>query len=750
MRCSQLFSRRAVLASVALLAGFVVAALNGSALAAAAEPSSAIDADQLARSVTIYRDGFGVPHIDGPTDASVIFAFAYCQAEDYFWQVEDSFLMSLGRYAEVYGRTALPNDILVRSFEVTRNAQEVYPTLEPEVRQMCEAFVAGLNYYLAKHPEVEPRVITHFEPWFMLAANQGAVLELAMSHTGVSKDSASKYYEEIRAAKGSNAWAIGPSRTKSGAAMLFANPHQPYYGFGQFYEGHLRSGEGWNFSGATFFGSPVPTIGFNEHLGWSFTVNEPNIGDAWRVTFDDPQNPLNYRYDGGYREAVQWTETIKVKRLKRVDEMEYTFRKTHHGPIVKKLDDTTSLAVNLGRFGEAFLSRQNLKMVRARNLDEFREAMSMNEIPIFNTVYADKKGNIFYLYNGIIPRRDPQFDWNSPLDGSDPRTEWQGYLTMDEMPQVLNPPSGFIQNCNSTPYTTTDDGNPFLGDFPSYMLKDQYDDKRRAKVSRMLLREMHDITFDGWKTSAFDTTIYWALTELPKYQRKLAVLRETDPELAQKVTPYLEHMLDWDFRGSLDSTQTTLLMAWYEELYGFGYPAETLKGPFVGNPKTQFEALITAVEKLEKTFGKWQVAWGEVNRLQRHADVADFFKIPFSDSLPSLPSAGLHGPPGVAFTMYFSPSIEIPLVRSIKKHYAVVGASYQAVVEFGDKIQSGTLLQYGASGDPKSPHFFDQAELLSQQRFKPAPLYWDDVQAAAKRVYHPGEEVKGTEAQAGQ
>lgn len=729
----------------AAIVGLILAA----APAAAAEaPASPINAEELAKSVTIYRDAWGVPHIDGPTDESVVFGFAYAQAQDYFWQIEDSYVMGMGRYAELYGDKGVKSDIINRAFEIPQRAKEDFAQFEPEVRSMSEAFVAGLNYYLDKHPEVKPRLIQRFEPWQMLAFGRQVVIEMGYGNTGAPRDAVPTEYEMITQSRGSNAWAISPSRTKEGKAMLFINPHQPYFGFGQFYEAHLRSGEGWNFTGATFFGGPIPTLGHNEHAGWAFTVNNPGLGSAWRVKFDDPDNPLNYRHGEGYRTAVEWKDTIKIKKRRGVEERELTFRKTHHGPIVKQESDNVFIAANIGKFNEALFSRQNLKMMRAKNLEEFRAAMGMLDFHIFNTVYADKHGDIMYLYNGIVPKRDPSFAWDRPVDGNDPRTDWQGYHTIDELPQVINPASGYVQSCNATPFTTTDDGNGFIGDYPSYMVREKHDDKRRAQVSRMLLRQMNDVTYDQWQESAFDTTIYWALTEIPKFKRQWDRLRHANPELAAAVEPYLMHLVNWDYKGSIESTQTTLCCAWYEKLYGEVYRTETMLSQYVQDPESRFQALIDAAELLKKTHGDWKIPWGDLNRLQRHADVADFFQIPFSDSIDSVPSAGLPGPLGVVFNMYFTPTIELPPVKVIKKHYAVVGHSYVSVVEFGDRIRGGSLTQFGASGNPNSPHFMDQAKLLSERRFKPQYFYWEDVEANCKEIYHPGDEVRAVAAQA--
>ena len=707
----------------------------------AEDPSARFDPEVLSSRVTIYRDGFGMPHIDGADDVATVFGFAYAQAEDYFWQIEDTYILGLGRYAEVNGKSALDSDMLNHAFEIVRSSKRDYPNLEPHIQDICTAYTTGLNYYLATHPEVKPRLINHFEPWMVVSYGRQLILEMGFRYTRLGGDfmpgsHATTYSEQV----GSNACAVSGDRTKSGNAMLFINPHQPWFGFGQFYEAHLRSGEGWNFTGATFFGGPLPALGHNGHCGWAFTVNEPDIADAWIETFDDDEHPLRYRYGDGYRDAVRWEDTIKIKTKSGMKEETYAFRKTHHGPIVRKQDDTHYLSAMIGKLYDAMLLRQMHGLLRAKNIDDFKAGMGTMNFQFMNTVYADCDGNIFYLYNGIVPRRDPGFNWSKPVDGSNPKTDWNGYHAMEDLPQVLNPPSGFVQNCNSSPFTTTDVGNPLMKDYPSYMVEDdKYDDKRRAKMCRMLLREMDDVTLEEMQQFAYDSTLYWPLIELPRYARALVRLNEMNPRLARRVSPYLEYLLDWDCKASLESTQATLCAAWYEELYGFGYPAETLKPQYINSMDARFKALLTAAAKLKGLFGDWKVAWGDVNRIQRHSDVADLFKIPFSDKEDSIPCAGVPGPLGVVFTQYYTPSINIPFVRETKKHYGVVGLTYMAVFEFGDKVRGGSVLNFGSNSDPQSPHYVDQSMLVSQKKLKPSLFYWDDVQAAAKIVYHPGE-----------
>ncbi|MDZ4817460.1 MAG: penicillin acylase family protein [Planctomycetota bacterium] len=697
-----------------------------------------IDAEEMAKSVVIYRDSYGVPHIDAPTDAAVLFGFAYAQAEDFFWQVEDTYILALGRYSEVHGPKGLNSDLLNRSFEIVSRSQRDYAKLDASEKQLYEAFVAGLNYYLEKNPQVKPRLIKRFEPWHVMAFARHVMLELCFRYTRLHNNYLPRSNQHIWTTAGSNAWAIGPSRTKSGNAMLFINPHQPWFGFGQMYEVHLRSKEGINFSGATFFGNPLPTLGHNEHLGWAMTTNEPDIADVWREKFDDPARPLAYRYGDGYRMAEQWTETIGVKSGKTIEMRSFKFRKTHHGPIVGKQDEQHYLSAQLANLAELSLLRQALKTVKATNIDEYRAAMAINQFPFMNSVYADRQKNIYYLYNGAVPKRDPSFNWSKPVDGSNPKTEWQGMHALAELPQVLNPRSGYVQNCNSSPFTTTDGDNPDPANYPNYMVEDAQDDKRRAKMSRQMLGAMHDITLDDLKVAAYDTKLYWAEHELPKYAAKLKQLKVDQPALASQVEPLLSHLLEWDCRVTAESTQATLCTAWYEMMHESEYPSERMKTSYAASIDEQFRGLVAAAAQLQSQHGDWKVAWGSFYRAQRSPQTADLMDLPFNDNLPSLPCLGAPGQLGIILTQYYSPPVNIPFFKSLKNHYGLVGATYMGVFEFGDRVEGATVLHFGQSGDPRSPHYFDQAKLLSTSQFKKELFHWDDVVAGSVRVYHPG------------
>jgi len=682
--------------------------------------------EKLARSVTIYRDSYGVPHVYGPTDASCVFGYAYAQAEDNFWQVEDNYIQAIGRAAEVNGAESLAGDVLNRTLEITRLSEAEYKSASPRTRELCDAFAAGVNYFLERNPQVKPRLIAHFEPWQMIAVMRFAVYQLFVYetqdlHLEDTRTASRLIYNEN--SPGSNMWALGPRKSASAHALLFINPHVFFFGPTQFYEGHLHSNEGWNISGASVFGLPFPIIGHNEYLGWSHTVNYPGISDVYVERFDNPRDPLAYAYASGYRRATEWTEIIKIKNDREIQFKNVTLRKTHHGPVVS-IKGTRALALKLAKLDEGGLIDEWYAMGKAHSLAEFKTAMSRLAIPMFNTMYADREGNIFYVYNAAVPRRSARADWTKPLDGSSPEFEWQGYHRFEELPQLTNPPAGFLQNCNSTPFLTTTDGNPVKTDYPSYMAREP--DSSRALLSRRILSTKDKFTFEEWRRAAFDTTVIQAETFVPALVEEWEKLKQTDAKRAEKLAAAVAQLKSWNRVSTIDSKAMTLFVLSSEHAGRIQAARDTAPWPII-------RALEAAISNLERDWGTWEVPWGELNRLQRVHTSGDE---PFSDTRPSLPVPGAAGPLGIIFNFYARPE------KGQKRRYGFLGNTYVSVIEFGREPQARSLLVFGESANPTSPHYLDQARLYAAGEMKPSWFTLPEIKRHSERSYHPGEQLR--------
>ena len=684
--------------------------------------ATSVETDKLARTVTIYRDRYGVPHVFGVTDASTVFGFAYAQAEDNFWRVEENFIFALGRAAEIYGERRLAEDRRTRALEIPRLAREEYARLDPRMREICDAFAAGFNYYLTKHPETAPRLLPKIEPWYTLA-----FIRYNYFQNGFSNDpnlSRVAQTAQIDVAPkdniGSNGWVIAPSRSKTGHAMLLINPHLPFFGSGQVYEGHLHSDEGWNFTGYTRFGFPFPYVGHNEDLGWVSTDNAADLTDVYAETFDEPSRPLAYRYGNGHRLATERVEKIRVKTSNGFEERSIKMIKTHHGPVLDKRDGKL-LTIRIARLEEDGWLREWYDMTRARTLAQLKTALRPQKMLFGNVMSADRRGNIYYLYNGAVPRRDPRFDWTKPVDGSDPATEWRGYHTMDELPQLTNPRSGWMQNCNTSPFLLTSEGNPDPARFPKYMVQDS--DNPRGRIARQILSEKSAWTFAEWTRAAFDTRVIMADELLPGWLSEIKEHLSTPGTNQRNLRMAYDELSAWDHRATNDSVAMTIFNRWRDRLNRIKQTPVTAQ--------LRVLALKEALDELEERFGKWRVTWGELNRLQRRDESKGE---QFDDARPSLPVPGISGGDGAVFTFYAGPA------PGQKRFYGVAGATYVSVVDFGPQVRALSIHTFGASGNPQSRHYTDQAELYARGEFKPAWFTLSEIRANLESSYHPGEE----------
>ena len=710
---------------------------------APAEPvSTAADRrrmEALARSVTIYRDIWGVPHVVGTTDESAMFGAAYARAEDQLPEDEPFFLDALGRRAELDGEEEFDADRLVRAYRIPDLARAEYETAPPKIRAMAEAYADGVNYFLLRNPGVRWHVLDRFEPWYVFA-----FYRLDAGPWLAGPDERVAFRAPAGPSNGSNAWAVGPSRTASGHAMLFSNTHMR---FNVPYEFHVTSDEGLNASGITGYAMVgLPFVGRNERIGWTVTVNYPDVVDVYRLTFDDPDDPLAYRYGDGYRRAEEWAETIRVRTENGVDEHPVTFRRSHHGPVFE-VAPGEHYAIRRANQDGGSLFPLYYAIAKARNLDEFKAAFELGRLVYHNFVYADVDGNIFYLYGGAHPRKDPRFDWERPVDGSDPATEWQGTLSVAETPQIANPASGWLQNANATPFHASAPGdNPDPSAYPPYLVREAGPRTRRplidgdgngarARQSRRLLAAESAITFDRWTTLATDNYFLAADEELPGLFAEWTRLAAADPPRARALDEPLRLLRAWDRRGAAHSVATTLFVRWREEALAAADEDDAAAGGAGGGRDADWPrsaALEAAIADLTARHGTWRTSWGDINRHQRplfregrsYEDDAPSLPLPAADAdvVGSILTASSERPPGA------------------RRRYATFGNTYVAVMEFSTPIRARTVVPYGQSGDPASPHFFDQAPLFVAGRFKPSWFTMEEIEANLERRYHPGEQ----------
>lgn len=678
---------------------------------------ASISDEKTARQVTIYRDTYGVPHVFGKTDATTVFGFAYAQAEDYFWLLEDNYIRAIGRASEVYGEQTLESDRLNSALEIPKLAQAEYRRLDAHTRSICDAFAAGLNYYLQKNPQVKPRLINKFEPWHPLAFIRYNYYQNGFARAPELRPFNLQTAQVDRAEganQGSNGWVISPAKSATGNAMLFINPHLPFFGAGQVYEGHVHSEQGWNFTGYTRFGFPFPYVGHNENGGWVSTDNAADLADVYAETFDDSARPLAYRYGNSYRMATERIAEIKVKTANGFETRKFTLRRTHHGPVIS-VRDGKSLAIRMAKFEDDGWLREWFEMTKAKSPNELKRAMTPLNMNFGNVMYADRQGNTFYLYNGAVPRRNPKFDWRQPVDGSNPATEWQGYHTIDELPQLTNPKSGWMQNCNNTPFLLNDTDNPNPKDFPNYLVREG--DNLRGAVSRKILAVKSKFTFAEWSKLAFDNYVIGTENSLPALLTALKKRLENSEN--STLRDAFTELSNWNHRSTTDSVAMTLFSLWRDKL---------------GNNQTPTdEARATALEEVLKTlnqdFGTWRVGWGEISRLQR---IDESTGETFNDNNPSVSVPGVNGADGAVFTFYARQ------IQGQKRRYGTNGATYISVVEFAPKVKALSVHVFGSSGNPKSKHFMDQSPLYVRGEFKPAWFTLEEIKANLEKAYHPG------------
>lgn len=701
------------------------------------------DLKSKAKNVTIIRDNYGVPHIYGKTDADAVFGLLYAQCEDDFNRVEQNYIWATGRLAEIEGKDALYSDLRANLFMTKDEAIEKYNSSPDWLKILCDAFADGINYYLLSHPEVKPKLITHFEPWMPMYFSEGSIggdiervstrkikafYESNMEISEAEKEEIEKLNrqkEEIEP-KGSNGIAISGKLTASGNPLLLINPHTSFFFRG---EVHVVSEEGLNAYGAVTWGQFFVYQGFNEKTGWMHTSTYTDVIDEFEEDLVKIDGKLRYKYGEELRPVKTSNVTLRYKDGDAVKEKTFPVYRTHHGPITHKNNERWVATAMMWKPVKAL--QQSYTRTKQTGYNGFREMMNIKTNSSNNTVYADAEGNIAYFHGNFIPKREVQFDYTKPVDGSNPKTDWKGLHPVSETITLLNPKNGWLQNCNSTPFNAALSYSPKKEDYPNYMSIDR--ENFRGVHAINLLKKGTNYTLDSLIELAHDS-------RLPAFEVLIPGLVEAydKTDKSKALSAPIEVLRNWDFRTSKTSVAMSLAH-YYGVLYGrkgkrpHAFKNEMALFNFFGN-ESPLEERITifkkAISNLEVDFGSWNTPWGAINRYQRlNGDIQQAF----DDAKPSIP-VGLASGRWGALAAYGS-----RYNNNTKKIYGTSGNSFIAAVEFGDKVKAKTLLAGGQSSDPTSPHFDDQAQHYADIKFKNALYYKDDVLKQAKRTYKPGE-----------
>ena len=693
-----------------------------------------------AQSVTIIRDDWGIPHIYGETDADAVFGMIYAQAEDDFNRIEVNFLNSQGRLAEAEGEDEIWRDLRMKLFIDPADMQTQYDASPQWLKDLMDAWASGLNYYLYTHPEVQPRVLTRFEPWMALTFSEGSIggdiervnlgrLEafygqpsnaqavlnrepssttLAMVPSGLNEPDMN---EEPT---GSNGIAIAPANTSAGNALLLINPHTSFF-FRE--ELHMVSEQGLNAYGAVTWGQFFVYQGFNENAGWMHTSSGVDNIDEFLETVVERDGTLYYRYGDEERPVTARQVTVPYKTDTGMAEREFTVYRTHHGPIVREVDGAWVSVALMEEPMDALI--QSYMRTKAQSYDEYIEVMRTHTNSSNNTVFADSEGNIAYLHSNFIPVRDTRFNYLQPVDGSDPATDWQGVHSIEETPNAVNPSVGWLQNTNNWPFSAAGPDSPRREEFPVYVQRSG--ENARGLHAMRVLEGKTDFTLQSLIDAAFDSYLTGFEELIPALVRAYDQADASNP-LKAELADQVSILRDWDLRWSVESIPTSLAIF-------FGEETRRLDATEREMSQQLLQALSAASARLEADFGSWRTPWGDINRFQRlTGDIVQ----PFDDAGPSTPV----GFPSARWGSLAS--FGARAYPQTKKWYGTSGNSFVAVVEFGDEVRARAVTAGGLDSDPSSQHFNDQAELYATGDLREVYYYRADVEGHIEREYHPG------------
>ncbi len=721
-------------------AAMVLAIIAAEAAIARQAAPSAVD---HAAAVRIIRDDIGVAHIHGRSDADAVFGMIYAQAEDDFPRIERNYLVALGRLAEVEGEASLWHDLRQRLFIDPDRLKAEYEESPSWLRGLLDAWAAGLNHYLAMHKEVQPRLLTRFEPWMALAFSEGSIggdiergvdLEGLQAFYGKAGSAPSGYAQadhgRLVEPKGSNGIAIGPERSASGNPLLWINPHTSFF-FRS--EQRVKSDEGLDVYGAATWGQFFVYQGFNPRVGWMHTSSGVDNIDEFLVDVSDRGGAPQWR-DGRRWHPFEWRDvSLRVRRPDgTMEERKFRVPSTSHGPVIRS-EGGRWVAVAMLNAPRPALEQSWLR-TKAGSLDEYLAASDRKAKSSNNTIFAGADGTIAYLHPQFVPVRDDRFDYSRPVDGSNPATAWRGLHELKTLPQVIRPATGWVVNTNNAPWSAAGTDSPKQANFPRYM--DVFGENPRGVHATMLLSGTERLTPQALRDLAFDSFLPLFDQQVPLLKRGFDALAADDP-LRLRLAQPVAMLVGWDRRWSLASEPMSLATYWAEALWASEGPkANRANVPIFqwladnSTDSDRVAALDRAVKAMQADHGGWRIAWGKINRFQRldgairpaFDDARRSIPVPFtSGNFGSLAAFGVERKPGQ------------------RCFYGTSGNSFVAMVEFGPTLRAWSHSAGGQSGNPASAHFDDPSINYAAGKLRAIPLDEAALAPFSAGAYHPGE-----------
>jgi len=661
--------------------------------------------------IDIVRDEFGVPHIYAETDAEVAYGLAWVNAEDDFKTIQEAYLAGNAMLSNYIGLKGAPADFISQFIGSKSLIEEKINEISKDYLKVVEGYVQGLNAYAKANPEkVLYRKLFPVTPKKMLMYSQ---LQLFISNEGaywagriLNNDTQDDYLDQNLT--GSNVIAMNSSKTISGETFLAINTHQPLEGPTSWYEVHLNSKEGTNIIGTIYPGTPNVLIGVNEHLGWSHTVNYPDKTDVFKLKM---KNKRKYIVDGEEYDLEKHKAKISIKLLGIPIKINRKYYKSIYGPTLKNKSGYYSI-----RTPTLFNIRaleQWWKMGKAKNFSEFYDAFKMKQIPGFNVGYADKYDTIFYMSNGILPKRAEGYNWKGIVPGDTMETLWTEYHEIEDLPQVLQPKSGFIYNANHSPFKSTSaDENPNELDYSERMGYETYDNNRSTRLIELI--ESYDkVSYNDFKDIKYDNSFP---SKFNYNFMDINLISEIELDEDHELFEIVNEIQNWDRKTDINSIGAGLYGVLYYQLI-YNYADQIRKLSSEDKPVSK-EIILSAVSDIKsyliEHFGKVKINLGEFQKLVR------------GDK--ELPIWGL---PDVITAMSSRPYKD-------GKHKVFAGESYIGLVRFtknGPLFES--VISFGNSDNPTSDHYTDQMEMYSKFQTKKMTFDKEEIYSQAKSIYNP-------------